>query len=270
MLLTKLKIATAVLPALVATIAGTAVLAPSCATEVPAKEAHSAASAPPAPADEWPRARVDLFDDPLPDGAVARIGTTRFRHGDFIPSLAFTADGKRVLSYGLDSVHVWDTATGRELRRLSAEPGKRFVWAGFSPDGKLAATTQFDGGGALKPGPIVLWDLTTGRKVKALGDAIYCPVCFAPDGRLLAAARYDRVVEIWDADAGKMLASWQAHEGRNTAPFLAFSGDGKVLMTAGADKTVCFWEAATGKKISRIEGVVNSPRSLAISPDGTR
>jgi RNA polymerase sigma factor (sigma-70 family) len=266
----KLWGAAALVLALVAAIAGTAVLAPLRVTGVPAKEASATASTPPAPADEKPRARVDLFDDPLPDGAVARIGTTRFRHGDFIPSLAFTADGKRVLSYGLDSLYVWDTATGRELRRISAEPGKRFHWAGFSPDGKLAATTQFDIDGFVNPGPITLWDLTTGTKVGALGKAIYSPVCFSPDGRLLAVSSYEQVVEIWDVHARKKLASWRAHECRNNAPSLAFTGDGKVLMTAGRDKTVCFWEAETGKKIRRIQGVVNTHDSLALPADGKR
>jgi RNA polymerase sigma factor (sigma-70 family) len=257
----------ALMLALAATIAGTT-MAPLCVTEGPAKEAASSASAPATSADEQSRPRVDLFDDPLPDGARARIGTTRFRHGDYIPSVAFSADGKRVLSYGFDRIHVWDTATGRERRHLAAESGTRFMWAGFSPDGKLVATTQFAVGGAVSAGPFKLWDLATGKKVKSLGNAHYCPVTFAPDGRHLAAARYDQVVEIWDLVAEKKLASWRAHEGQNRAPSLAFTSDGKVLMTASADKAVCFWEAATGKKLRRIEGVVNNFGSLTISPDG--
>jgi RNA polymerase sigma factor (sigma-70 family) len=266
----KLWGAAALVLSLVAAVAGTAALARPRVTEVPAKEANSAASTPPASADEKPPARVDLFDDPLPDGAVARIGTTRFRHGDFIPSLAFSRDGKWVLSYSLDSLHVWDTATGRELRRLSAEPGKRFGWADFSADGKLAATTQFDTDGFVNPGPITLWDVITGKKVGALGKGVYSPVCFSPDGRLVAVSSYEQVVETWDIRARKKLASWQAHEGRNNAPSLAFTGDSKVLMTAGRDKAVCFWEAETGKKIRRIEGVVNTRDSLALSADGKR
>ncbi len=263
----KLRGMAALILALVVTVAGTAGIATLCVSDNPAKESASTASAPPA-ADDKPRVRVDRFDDPLPDGALARIGTTRFRHGDFIGSLTFTADGKRLLSQGTDGVRVWDAATGRELRHLNAEAGTRFLWAGFSPDGKLVATTQFEDSGIAKASPFTIWDLATGKKVKALGGAIYGCVSFAPSGRLLAAARYDSVVEIWDVAAGKKRASCRAHEGQNRVPSLAFTQDGKTLMTASADKTVCFWEAATGKKLRGIDGVVNTHGSLALSPDG--
>jgi RNA polymerase sigma factor (sigma-70 family) len=266
----KLRGAAVLVLVLAATIAGTAGIAWFCVAGRRAHEPVPSAPPPPAPAGEKTRVRLDRFDDPLPDGAVARIGTTRFRHGDHIHSLAFTADGKRLLSYGADGVRVWDAATGRELRHLAAEPGSRFLSAGCSPDGKLVATTQCADPGMLKACPVTLWDLATGKKVKELGNAIYWGICFAPDGRLLAASRYDQVVETWDVAAGKQLASWQAHEGRNRAPFLAFTEDGKTLMTASADKAVRFWEPTTGKKLGGIEGVVNSDGSLALSPDGKR
>jgi WD40 repeat protein len=252
------------------TLAGTAGIAPPFVTNSTPQTPPSSASPPEAPADKRPSARVDRFDDSLPEGAIARIGTTRFRHGDHIYSLAFTADGKRISSHGSDGVRVWDAATGRELRHLAADPGSRFLWAGFSPDGKLAATTQYAEGGSLKAGPLTLWDLANGKKVKTLGNAIYWAMCFAPDSRHLALSRYDQVVETWDVAAGKQLASWQTHEGRNRAPTIAFTADGKTLMSASADKSVCFWEAATGKKIRRIEGIVNNHGSLALSADGKR
>jgi RNA polymerase sigma factor (sigma-70 family) len=264
----KLRVVKAVVLALAVALAGTAGIAPLCLTGSPAQGPPS--SAPPPPADDRPRARVDRFDDPLPDGAIARIGTTRFRHGDYIHSLAFTADGKRLLSYGGDGVRAWDAASGRELRHLADEPGTRFLWAGFSPDGKLVATTHNGEGGILKAGPFTLWDLASGKKVKALGNALYWAVSFAPDGRLVGASRCDQVVETWDVASGKQLASWRAHEGQNSAASLAFLQDGKTLMTASADKAICFWDAATGKKLRGIGGVVNRHGSLAVSGDGKR
>ena len=45
------------------------------------------------------RNRVDQFGDPLPDGAVARLGTTRYRHGG-LDLLGFTSDGKSLMYLG--------------------------------------------------------------------------------------------------------------------------------------------------------------------------
>src|SRR5262245_65759427 len=55
--------------------------------------------------------------NPLPPGAVARLGSDSFRHGDTVRVLAFTPDGKGVISGGFyQPIRLWDTATGRELR----------------------------------------------------------------------------------------------------------------------------------------------------------
>ena len=68
-----------------------------------------------------PPAKVDAFGDPLPPGAIARLGTVRWRHADGASFVAFLPDGKTLLSAGGDAtVRIWDVATGKELRRFSA------------------------------------------------------------------------------------------------------------------------------------------------------
>src|SRR5436309_1724552 len=77
-------------------------------------------------------------EEPLPANAVARIGTTRLRHGSHIDSVTFSPDGKKVISSDGWSVGVWDAGTGRELAfRMLREQYR--CWPRVSPDGTLIA-----------------------------------------------------------------------------------------------------------------------------------
>src|SRR5204863_7332167 len=63
--------------------------------------------------------RLDSCGDPLPEGAVARLGTVRMRHGHIISGLAFSGDGKAIIASDYYSgVHVWDVAQGKEVGRF--------------------------------------------------------------------------------------------------------------------------------------------------------
>jgi hypothetical protein len=65
--------------------------------------------------------RTDLLGDPLPAGAVARIGTSRLWFGRSLSTgaLAYTPDGKFLLASGTgDAIQVWDVATGTLKRRM--------------------------------------------------------------------------------------------------------------------------------------------------------
>jgi hypothetical protein len=77
--------------------------------------------------------RRDAQGDSLPPGALARLGTLRWRHPTGMDELAFTPDGKRLVGLGTRMGICWDAATGKELRRYSLRPYYRAL---LSPDGK--------------------------------------------------------------------------------------------------------------------------------------
>src|SRR5438552_1286580 len=61
---------------------------------------------------------TDHYGDPLPYGAVSRLGTTRLRHTGEVGVLAFTPDGKQLGSAGADNTfRLWEVTTGKEIHR---------------------------------------------------------------------------------------------------------------------------------------------------------
>lgn len=89
------------------------------------------------------KAAVDLYGDPLPAGAAARLGTVRFAHPCSIYSWAYAPDGKMLVSLAEDQVvRFWNTASGRVVHSIDPPPAVIVPWPGrvaVSPDGRLAA-----------------------------------------------------------------------------------------------------------------------------------
>src|SRR5262245_8476241 len=64
----------------------------------------------------------DTAGDPLPEGALARMGSARWPHGTAVGFVAFLPDNKTVLSVSTDGVvHLWDRTTGKEQRSFATE-----------------------------------------------------------------------------------------------------------------------------------------------------
>src|SRR5262245_19678088 len=92
-----------------AVIAGLGQLSAAAVGDRPAGK-QGEASAPP---------RTDRYGDRLPAGALARLGTLRWRHGAAVNYVAFTPDGKSVLTASQDNIiRLWDLKTGKEVRRF--------------------------------------------------------------------------------------------------------------------------------------------------------
>src|ERR1700687_5891507 len=70
--------------------------------------------------------RTDLHGDPLPKGALQRLGTLHYRQEMFIEGFAFAPDGKTYVTAGRKTkdspaMRLWSTATRKEILRFSGD-----------------------------------------------------------------------------------------------------------------------------------------------------
>lgn len=254
--------------------------------------------------------RTALDGDPLPEGAIARIGTVRFRQ-PYVYCVAFAPDGKRLASGGRDhEVRLWDPDTGRSLRRFQGHRETVYRIA-FSPDGKQLSSGSTDG-------DLRLWDVASGKQIRHFTkhrDGI-TSVAFSPDGRLLASCCAEPTLRVWDVETGKQLWRFdgERYSGINCVIFspdgkmlavggkvqvldartgkqirsltghkywvndVAFSPDGKSLYTSSADATIRFWDVASGKELRCLADVLDKDGAanpnlhdcMVLAPDGNR
>src|SRR5262249_43232249 len=192
-----------------------------------------------------------------------------------IYSLAFSPDGKQMASAGVAHANnflpIWDVATGKELRQLSAA-GREVGAVAYSPDGTTLASGSDDG-------TLTLWEPATGqtqRQMKAPGGAR--SLAFSPDGARLAGGggpqdwwykqpNNEPFLIVWEARTGK--ESYRLAPDRASVVSLAYPQDGRTL-AAGLGGAVRLWDATSGKEIAHPRaGHQNSMLAVDVSPDGT-
>jgi RNA polymerase sigma factor (sigma-70 family) len=233
------------------------------AHQLGADRSSSARAGPPrTPVGSQQAPRHDPYGDPLPRGARLRLGTARLRHDGRNGGLVtFSAAGKALVSaHGDGGVHVWESATGKELRALKTLPCFAEGPAALSSGGTLV--------GLPVGNSLCIWDLTAGKELhRDVGHGTDRAPClaFSADGRLMATGSTDGA-RLWEVRRGKELRRFEGH--RAAVSFLAFSPDGKVLAAKGRDGKVFLWSTATGKEVWQVQGNPDTPADLAWSPDG--
>jgi RNA polymerase sigma factor (sigma-70 family) len=273
-------------------------------------EAQSSSPLAPAPSSLLPQEqgqpKTDQDGNPLPAGALLRLGSLRLRHRDTVRSVAFTPDGKLLATAGWGrTIPLWDPATGKEVSQIDG-PTKGVNCIAISSDGKLLAGAGLDH-------IIYLWDAATGKEVRRLesgadaeqsqlnvvafsskGDRLVwadpkavrlwdvasgkplhvftmdnavCAATFSPDGRTVAAGGGDNTVRIWDVENGQQLHHLKGHDAYIQG--LVFAKDGKTLVTTSGQGAAVLWDTTTGQRIKPPAGTDYRGNIAAFSPDGT-
>jgi RNA polymerase sigma factor (sigma-70 family) len=219
-----------------------------------------------------PVAGVVAKPDPLPAGAVARLGTPRWRHDGAVFFVAFAGQGKQLVTarQGLVSrcavchklpfdeagrpvppgedrpFRVWEVNSGRELRRFGSPLREALAGLFKGSDGDLLPKND--------------------QGVAAVSVAL------APDGRTLASADPDIGIRLWDVDTGKLLRPLGG-DSTGTVTGLALPSGAKVLAVQAQGRGVRLYDTATGKVVRGLDDPGPGWRvawgdGVTFSPDG--
>jgi WD40 repeat protein len=209
----------------------------------------------------------DAKGEALPEGALFRFGSMRWRHGAAIAGSELSPDGKLLATADGGSVVVWELASGRRLHCFLGDAHYFFAHPGlaFSPDARYLAYTQH-------PGFAALWDLKSGKEIRRFKHPelfLTGPCRFGADGQALILAQRD-CTEIIDIASGKVTRTLAQ---RNIA-LLSANGQTFVQMEdiqAIIKNAVILGDVHSGKIRVRVPVPVwheYGEHGIALAPDG--
>jgi RNA polymerase sigma factor (sigma-70 family) len=221
---------------------------------------------------------ADRHGDPLPAGAVARLGTERFRHGgQGLQGLAFLPDGRTLVGAAANGGHAiwfWEADTGRLRRTMRTEP---LSIRGFTlaPDGRRIAIGGFlpvEGDQPIR-GAIHVLDVASGKVVWVFArsdvDTDHCSLALTPDGKfLISLGDRSGILRIEEIATGVEILRQQFPGDILSNLVLSPDGTSLAVSTGPNTRKVYLWKWQTGEKPRSIRVRENGHRFLAFSPDG--
>jgi WD40 repeat protein len=184
--------------------------------------------------------------------------------------VAFSRDGRHVVTAGRGGVYVWELPSGLPTRRIG-KPRAEFTHVSFGPGGLSLVTA--DGGKFVS-----VWNAADGRLIRQLKHGLFGTVndiAESDDCRYLATAGgMDDSARVWELPSGRLIRTVK-HE---SVRCVALSPDGRYLATASTR-----WAKSNGRAVGGIVRSWDLTRStesvdlpevgyvanLAFSPDGT-
>lgn len=212
-----------------------------------------------------------------------------YPHALPITSMAFSLDGKQLITSGYHEVLAWNPMTGALVQRFphqvqrayaiqSIDAG-RLAIAGGTPGATGDLRVMALGSGtieqvlarsndvvldcAMRPGhqeiaialadnTIRLYDLQTmqqKRMISSHADWV-TQLAYSDDGKRLGSASRDKSAKVYDAETGDLLASYPGH-GAAVRGIVAI-GDGAQWASVGADRKWHRWELEGAKKVAEV------------------
>jgi WD40 repeat protein len=170
-------------------------------------------------------------------------------------SIAYSPDGKWILTGSQYDVRIWDAANRRELKTLITGSFSR-VCVSWKPGGKYCVVSTEEN--------IRIYDTETWKIVNRLRghQATIYDIAYSSDGRRIASSSEDKTIKIWDAETGKEI---RTITGQRYFRDMAWKPNTKQLAAVTPDGGIKIWDSETGREISNFTG---GTQSVIYSPDG--
>lgn len=200
-------------------------------------------------------------------------------HTDIVTDVSYSPDGKTIASSSFDKdIRLWNPADGKLVKTLSGH--KTYVLGlSFSPDSKTLASIAFQERPSLwkipdgtwlrqlslfgqgldvgviryhphgrmvatggKDGNVRLWNLSTDQLVSQGYGAEIADISVHPTLPLVALARDNRLIDIYNLQTGKRVHTLTGHT--SYVRTLFFSKDGKYLISGGYGGWLYWWNTS--------------------------
>ncbi len=190
------------------------------------------------------------------------LGTLAGHTGE-ITDLRCAPDGRTIVSAAKDNtIRIWDVIDGREMRRIDGL--SRSPYIELSPDGKTIAA-RFADSPAIRLWDVATGRALFGGDE---GDQPWNSAALSPDGKTLAAGQKGRV-QLWDLTTGRLIRAFPVSRIARSVAFTADGGSVLVrsvraLGPTEFETTVRQWDIASGADTQRFRGMA---RGGCLSPD---
>jgi WD40 repeat protein len=226
--------------------------------------------------EENQKPHADFHGDPLPAGALARLGTLRFRsYRRDITSLRFSPDGRVLISIKEnEGGDTWHAATDEQEAHFSL-PKDSAAWT-LTADGRWLAAV------AKNLSSVRVSETAADKTIRKLviRGHTFDQLCLSADGKLLVAVVTDgmannRFLRVWILPDGKEVRDIpfpprEGDEGLSTEN-LSLVANGKILAATIANReSVTFrrWDIAAGRELPTSSNHSNRDGRPTLSPDG--
>ncbi len=180
-------------------------------------------------------------------------------HRDRVSTVAFSPDGKQILSASWDkTAQVFDAASG--TLRFVVHHDDAVLMAQYDGVGRRIVTTSADGTARI-------WNAGNGEPLtppmRHKGKVLRAE--FSPDGQSLLTTAAEKLVRLWNATNGALRFELRAHSIDTTAA--RFAPDGARLVTASAWGSIRIWPVASTNVLSQVDAHYRAIHSLAFNRD---